>query len=264
MSRAGHSIGIVGVGRAGSSFASALEPRGWKVSLLEHSRTDADTLGALAQSVDVLLLCVPDSQIPQVAAMLESQALNEDVVIAHCSGATTLEALGAARRRGSIHPLVALSGTDPDLLLGAWFAVSGDPLLNEIVRSLGGHVVEVDDSKRSLYHAGAVIASNHLVALMAQVDAVANRVGVPLEAFLDLAAGALGSVGRVGVSRALTGPVSRGDLETVQGHLKALEASGMSSEKEAYIALARRAATLAGRDPDELGSGATGRADADG
>ncbi|MGB6059145.1 MAG: DUF2520 domain-containing protein, partial [Microthrixaceae bacterium] len=123
----------------------------------------------------------------------------------------------------------------------------GDPIGQELVLSLDGHPVVVGEPDRILHHAACVMASNHLVALMSQVEAVAASIGVPLEAYLQLARLALNNVAEVGPSAALTGPVSRGDWDTVERHLGALP----RSEREAYVALARRAAALAGREfPD--------------
>ncbi|MCB1258371.1 MAG: DUF2520 domain-containing protein [Microthrixaceae bacterium] len=244
-------IGIVGLGRAGSSFAAALEARGWTVKVLDHSAAVPSALDEMARKVDVVLLCVPDSNIADVASQFSPEVLADGVVLAHCSGAATLDVLGSASRVGSIHPLVSLSGENPGDLIGAWFALAGDSLLADVAASLDGRTVQIEDADRSLYHAGAVIASNHLVALLAQVETIAARVGMPVDAFLDLAQVSLDNCRELGARSALTGPVSRGDVATVVGHLEALERSGLHGEVDAYVALAKRAAVLAGRDPDE-------------
>lgn len=242
-------IGIVGTGRAGSSFATVLADRGWVVRTVGRAEATPAALGDLARGCDIVLLCVPDTVIADVAATFDPECLDDDVVLAHCSGAGGLDLLAPARRRGSIHPLVSLDGRDPGSLLGAWFAVSGDPFTAAVGRSLDGRMVDVDDDDRSLYHAAAVIASNHLVALMAQVSTIAEVIGVPLDAYLDLADGSLDNVAERGPGEALTGPVRRGDWVTVAGHVRALASRGLGDEIDAYEALARRAATLAGHDP---------------
>jgi predicted short-subunit dehydrogenase-like oxidoreductase (DUF2520 family) len=106
--------------------------------------------------------------------------------------------------------------------------------------ALGGRPFRVADAHRVAYHAAATIASNHLVALLGQVERAAAIAGVPLEAYLGLAAAALGDVERVGPAAALTGPVSRGDWDTVRRHLAALPVD----EHAAYLALADAAARL--------------------
>ena len=170
--------------------------------------------------------------------------------MAHCAGSLTLEVLAPHERRGSIHPLVALPSGDLGAarLPGAWFAVAGDPIAREVVESLGARSVEVADTDRVAYHAAAVVASNHLVALLGQVERLAGRVGVPLEAYLDLAVGSIDNVAELGPAGALTGPVARGDWETVRRHLGALD----PDERPAYLALATEAARLVGRTVPEI------------
>lgn len=123
-------------------------------------------------------------------------------------------------------------------------ALSGDPLIERVADALQGRVVHVAESHRVAYHAAAVIASNHLIALMGQVERVAAQVGVPLEAYLDLATEALESTRRIGPARALPGPVARGDWQIVRAHIAALA----PRERAAYVAMAEQAAILAKRD----------------
>jgi predicted short-subunit dehydrogenase-like oxidoreductase (DUF2520 family) len=229
---------IVGRGRAGGSFAAALADLGWSVELIGHDDRD---LPAAATGVDLLLLCVPDAAIAATAARV---APDPGTVVAHCSGASGLAVLAPHVRRASIHPLVSLP--DPvsgaRSLRGAWFALAGDPTVGTVARAVDGHTIDVPDSARERYHAAAVIASNHLVALMGQVERVARSVDVPLEAFLDLASGSLDNVRSSGPVAALTGPVARGDHATVLAHLRALD----PAERPAYRAMAEAAARLAG------------------
>ena len=164
-------------------------------------------------------------------------------VVAHLAGSLGLDVLAPHRRRAALHPLVPLP--DPEtgaarLAAGTWFAVAGDPLAEQAVADLGGRAVTVADDQRPAYHAAAVIASNHLVALLGQVERVAAPTGVGLEAFLDLARAALGDVARAGPAAALTGPVARGDTTSVRRHLAALD----PAERPAYRALASSAARL--------------------
>jgi len=159
------------------------------------------------------------------------------------AGALGLDVLALHPRRASIHPLRSLPTPTSDLA-GAWFAVAGDPLAAEVVADLDGRLVEVDDEARTAYHAAAVVASNHLVALLGSVERIAAAAGVPLEAFLDLVRGTVDNVELLGPAAALTGPVARGDWDTVARHLEAIPAS----EREAYEVLAKGAARLAAAD----------------
>lgn len=253
-------VRIVGPGRAGGSFARALHAVGWQVEVVAGRGTARRAAGSSTQPaadpgahdptgsdpgddgegpLDLVLLCVPDGAVAAVATSLQ---VEPEVVVAHCAGSLGLDVLAPAERRASIHPLVALPDAErgAERLQGSWFAVAGDPIAREVVAALGGSAVEVRDDHRARYHAAASIASNHLVALMGQVERVAASVGVPLEAYLALAAGSLDDVAALGPAAALTGPVRRGDLATVQRHLDALP----EDEREAYEAMARAAARL--------------------
>jgi len=231
-------VRIIGHGRAGGSLATALSRAGWDV-LPMLGRTD--DLGGAAHDTDLLLIATPDQAIAEVAGLVEPSAHS---VVAHLSGSAGLRPLVAHPRRAVLHPLVALPDAErgAERLVGAWFGLAehGDPLVAEVVASLRGRVVRVAETGWARYHAAAVIASNHLVALLGQAERVATSVGAPLEAFLDLARGSLADVADLGPRAALTGPVRRGDEATVARHLDALP----EDERPAYQAMAREAARL--------------------
>ena len=234
-------VRIIGAGRAGRSFEAALAGRA-QVELLgrgSHRHAAADT--------DLLLLTVPDGAIAVCAATIEPGPS----VIAHVSGATGLAALAPHDRRGSLHPLISMPSGDVGAarLRGAWMAVSGDSLLLELARLLDGRTFAVDEDGRALYHATAAIAANHLVALMGQVERLAGSLGIPTDAFFELARGAFDDVVERSATAALTGPVRRRDWDTVRRHLTALPAD----ERSTYLALAAAAARIDGRTlPPEL------------
>ncbi len=230
-------VRIVGPGRAGGALAAALGAAGWEV--LPAVRRGDDPAGA-GVGADLVVIATPDDTVASVAAAIRPSA---EVVVAHLAGSLTLEVLAPHPRRASVHPLVALPSAEVGAvrLQGAWFAVAGDPMATAVVRALGGRAVEVPDEHRAVYHAAAVIASNHLVALLGQVERVARPAGVPLAAYLDLVRGTVENVAALGPAAALTGPVSRGDWDTVARHLAALE----PVERPAYQVMARLAARLA-------------------
>jgi len=235
------SVRVVGPGRAGTSLAHALRHVGWQVEVLER---EADPAGAAAD-VDLLLLCVPDTAVAQVSAQVRPEPTT---VVAHVAGGLGLDVLEGHVRRAGLHPLVSMP--DPQVgaerLVGAWFATAGDAFVHRVVTALGGRFVDVADADRVEYHAAAAIASNHLVALLGQVQRVADQVGVPLEAYLDLVRGGVESVAALGPAAALTGPVARGDVDMVRRHLAALP----EVERPAYRALALEAAMLVGREQE--------------
>lgn len=231
---------VIGPGRAGRSLASALNRAGWQVvGLLGR---DDDVRGA-GSGADLVLITTPDAVVAQVAAAIEP---SDQPVVAHVAGALGLDVLAAHPRRAAVHPLVALPDPErgADRLVGSWYAVAGDPLAQRVAADLGGRWFEVADEDRAAYHAAAVVASNHLVALMGQVHRIAGGIDVPGEAYLHLAAGALQNVAEVGPAAALTGPVARGDWDTVARHLAAID----PSERAAYLAMASAARRLVGDD----------------
>lgn len=227
-------ISIVGTGRVGTSFDRALRAAGHEVALRHHD--DPEGFG----SPDLVLLCVPDDEIASTARGIPA---SDDYVVAHVAGSRTLLELGPHRRVASMHPLAALpSGeTGAQRLLGAAYCVAGDGLVREVVTSLGGRALSLNDDQRTLYHATASVAANHLVALMGQVKTLAEAAGLDLEDFLPLAEQALSDVRDVGPAAALTGPASRGDMSTIDAHLAAIP----ESERSTYVALANAAFELA-------------------
>jgi len=234
---------VIGPGKAGLSLTGALCASGWRVGA---PLGRGDDLTSAAAGVDLLVIATPDSAITAVAAAVSPVPTT---VVAHLSGSLGLSVLEPHVRRAAIHPLRSLPAPGTDLR-GAWFAISGDPLAADVVASLDGRVVQVDDAQRVSYHAAAVIASNHLVALLGQVERVAAEAGVPLEAYLDLVRGTVDNVAALGPAAALTGPVARGDWATVDNHLAALA----PAERPAYQALADLATRLvADRRPLTVG-----------
>jgi len=229
---------VIGAGRAGSSLARALEARGWEVVGLLGRGDDFEDA---ARSVDWLVIGTPDAAIAEVARAVSPVG---GTLVVHLAGSLGPDALAPHPRRAALHPLVSL----PDSRRGAerlaaraWFAIAGDDGVRQAVTDLRGRAFVVQDEHRAAYHAAACIASNHLVALMGQVERIAGSTGVPLEAYLDLARHTLENVAALGPASALTGPVARGDLATVARHLQALP----PEERDAYRAMVEQARRLA-------------------
>jgi len=127
------------------------------------------------------------------------------------------------------------------LLRGGWFAIAGDDVAAEMVHALDGRSFVVTDENRARYHAAAAIASNHLVVLLGQVERLAASVDMPFAAFLPLIRASVDNVEALGAQRALTGPAARGDDETVERHLLALD----ETERPLYRVVSNAARTLA-------------------
>lgn len=259
-------LSIIGPGRAGTAIAKALAHKGWVISRvagrsIEHAQPLAAKLGAEVCSaadvgigVELVIISTPDAAISKTAEIAALQA-SRGALLIHLAGASGLEALEGVRSTrpdlvlGALHPLQTLSGDSAfEKLQGAYCAVEGPLEIEELAREIGLTPFAVSPENRSTYHAAAVVASNHLVALMGQVERMAHTAGVPFEAFAPLARAALESALTVGPASALTGPVSRGDTATIEAHLRVID----PSEVGAYKALARDALRLSGRDNPAL------------
>ena len=232
---------IVGAGRAGTSFSTALAASGHDVQLVHHDELH------LISAPDVILLTVPDDFIDVIALQIPH---NENQIVAHVAGSRTLSVLGEHPRVASIHPLMALPSGDLGAarLYGATYCVAGDEGIREIATALNGRIITLSDEQRTLYHATAVVAANHLVALMGHVKELAEAAGLSLEDFLPLAEQSLRDVKEVGPQDALTGPASRGDMATIDAHLAALP----EAERSTYVALANAAFELAEKRRSQL------------
>ena len=264
---------MVGPGRAGLALGLALRRAGAVARLSYSGRRPAPPDHPLFRpphpagwaadlrpphpSPDLLLLAVPDDALADVAAELARHDLPAGLPVLHASGSLGAEVLDPLARAGcavgSLHPLVALATPESGAarLRGAFFAVEGDPAARaaaeSLVRALDGHLLPVAAGGKARYHAAAVLASNFVVALLATAERWMAEAGVPTEqarpALASLAAGAVAEAGRLGPEAALTGPLARGDVETLQRHLQRLS----PSERSLYSTLARE--TLDARAP---------------
>ncbi|MEO5838647.1 MAG: Rossmann-like and DUF2520 domain-containing protein [Acidimicrobiales bacterium] len=227
----------MGLGRAGGSFAAALQAVGWH---LDGVFGRGMTLDDAARDVDMVIVATPDRAIAEVAGLIRPVA---NTAIVHLSGACGLDVLAPHARRASVHALMTLPDmhTGATRLRGGWFAVAGDAVATEMVEALDGRSFVVADDDRALYHAAASVASNHLVVLLGQVERLAAAAAVPFAAFLPLIRASVDGVETLGAQRALTGPAARGDDETIDAHLRALD----ESERPLYRVLSNAARTLA-------------------
>ena len=212
------SVNVIGArGRVGRAVSARLAERG-----IEVRERDAE----------LVLLCVPDRAIAEVAAELEPGPW-----VAHVSGGTPLAALEPHRRRFSLHPLQTFTlDRGPEQLDGAWAAVTGESTealtaALELADALGVRPFVLADEHRALYHAGAAMASNYLVALRRAAGRLLAAANVPGEALEPLMRRVIEN------DFQLTGPIERGDWATVERHRAAI--AGQAPELlDAYDALA--------------------------
>lgn len=267
--RAAGTVALVGPGRAGTTVVLALFEHGWTVSAVAGRTPTADTtveaaavLGAPASTVadaaegaDLVVVATPDAAVADAASRAVVSA-EPGALVVHLAGSLGLGVFNAARRfrgdlrYGALHPLVSIPSVAEGLerLPGAWAAVAGDPEVERIAHLIGLRPFRIADADRPRYHAAAATAANHLVALLGQVERLAASCGVPFEAFMPLVRSAVDNAAALGPHDALTGPVARGDVATVNAHLAALPAE----EHDAYVAMAREAMRLSGRYDDLL------------
>jgi predicted short-subunit dehydrogenase-like oxidoreductase (DUF2520 family) len=207
-------VTVIGAGRAGTAIAARLAERGVRV----------DDDGELR------LICVPDRAIPVVA-----QSVEPGPWVAHVSGGTPLAALAPHTRRFSVHPLQTLTlSRGPEQLDGAWAGVTAE---SDEAREralwlagvLGLRPFELADAKRAVYHAGASVASNFLVTLYRVASELVAEAGAPPEALVPLMTRTIEN------GFELTGPIARGDWETVERHREALSGTEFA---EVYDVLA--------------------------
>ena len=262
-------IGVVGAGRVGAVLAAALRDAGHDVVAAAGespaSRTRIETLlpgvpvdkpTAVARSCDLLLLTVPDDMLENVVNMLSaSGAIRPGQSVVHTSGKHGLTVLAAAAARGAqvlaMHPAMTFTGTDVDLgrLVGCVFGVTATEettqLAESLVADLGGSPVWVPEDRRTLYHAGLAHGANHLVTLVAQAMDLLRESGAddPAGTLRPLLTAALDNALSYG-DAALTGPVVRGDVNTVRAHLADI-ASSAPGTLESYVAMARATANRA-------------------
>ena len=261
-------LGFIGAGRMGTALAWGLARKGYAVAAVaSRSRNSAERLAAsiagcrimpdaqsLADSVELVLMTVPDDAIAATCAALNWRA---GQAVVHCSGATELLALSPAAssgaRTGGFHPLQMF--TEPETALrglpGCTIAVEAEPPLLEtlcaMAEALGCHALRLPPGKRALYHAGAVYVAAFVNALVQDALAVWSPLGLSqadaIRALLPLLRGTADSIERSGPAQGMAGPVSRGDVGTVEKHVRALGALD-AGLLDLYRRLALRTVTL--------------------
>ena len=196
------SVNVIGAGRVGPAIAGRLQERGVAVG---------------GDDAELFLLCVPDTAIAEVARSIEPGPW-----VAHVSGATPLAALEPHVRRFGMHPLQTFTrARGPEQLDGAFAAVTAKSEDARergfwLAETLGLRPFELADSARPLYHAGAAIASNYLVTLHRVAADLFDTAGAPAEGLVPLMRRTIDN------GFELTGPIERGDWETVEAHRRAI------------------------------------------
>lgn len=237
-------VGIIGCGQLGRCLCSALSTTEFRPSVVvsrseESARTASRLAGGARWSTrlesvlyaELILLTVPDRLIRSISSKLSSFPLEGKVVV-HTSGAHSAEALSRARNAGasvaSFHPIQTFPSTEQGVFRGITFTVDGDvravDACQKLSEALGAKVIEIPAEKRELYHTALSIASNFFQTLGWLSLELLQTAGIekPANALTPLLRTTLENFAKVGFPQALTGPISRGDTETIRKHLCAL------------------------------------------
>lgn len=245
-------IAIIGIGRLGTSLARALREINCDVIALsdinreraiECARICGDSTNYyqvhfLPRQVSMIFLTVPDDQIKAAAdQLLDCPALDEETVVLHTSGAVTSDVLSALKPKtellASVHPVQTFTGAEEDWkkLYEIYYGVEGHPKaltrLDKVLTKLRGKTFAIPAKYKSLYHLGCVFASNYLLTVIHAATRAFGKFGVEEETAIrilePLIMASTDNASKAGVSGSATGPITRGDVGTIERHLRELE-----------------------------------------
>jgi predicted short-subunit dehydrogenase-like oxidoreductase (DUF2520 family) len=260
-------IAIVGPGRLGSALAISLKRAGYEISEIvsrnnagskQRARSLARRVGARVSpgdnarlDADIVWFCVPDREIASSSRQLASIVGWEGKTAFHSSGALASDELNALRRHGaavaSLHPMMTFVNGSIAPLQGVPFAIEGDKaavlVARRVVKNLGGEAFAIRKQQKAAYHARGSFASPLLVALLVTGEQLARKAGLSaVEArkkMLPIVKQTIANYEALGPAGAFSGPIVRGDAETVGKHGRALAKT--PEARAVYLALARAA-----------------------
>lgn len=267
-------IGIIGCGRVGASIGAAWRQAGHAIIGVSATSTASleraeDMLpgvpvldpDAITERAELVLIAVPDDEIaPLVTGLANLGRIHAGQILVHCSGRYGTDVLEAGTRLGALpialHPSLTFTGTEVDLsrLRQATIAVTAPapirPVGEALVVELGAEPIDIAEADRPLYHAAITHASNHSITILAEAMELLTEAGIadPSAVLHTLVDASVANTMQNG-PKALTGPISRGDVGTIEAHLAALSEFSLSRSNPAvrnsYIALARSTAAKA-------------------
>ncbi len=266
-------VAIIGAGVVGTAIGTLLAGKGYRITGIASRRlasaenaarrigagTASEDLAGTARQAEVIFITTPDGAIRSVCEkIVQNGGVTKGSTVIHCCGAHSADLLDPARACGasvlSIHPLQSLADVDQAVenLPGSYFALDGDEEAlstgREMIRALGGTEMVIPSEGKMLYHGAAVVACNYFVALVFQALRMFEAIGIPgemgLPALMPLIRGTVQNLERVGIPKALTGPIERGDVQTIKGHLAAFD-ERMPEGKKIYCEMGRIAVEVA-------------------
>jgi len=257
------SIAIVGPGALGSSLALSLRAAGYPLvavsgrtparahALARRVKARARSISEAPFGADIVWVCVPDDSLASVANTLARAGDWEGRVVLHSSGARSSDELSALRQRGasagSLHPMMTFTRGAVRTMTGVPFAVEGDPaaarLARQIARDLGGIVFPIRKQDKALYHSWGSFASPLVLTTLAMAERIAVAAGVPVArvraVMTPIVRQTIANYLERGAAAAFTGPLARGDLNTIRKHLRDL--GRVPGARDLYVALVRAA-----------------------
>ncbi|GAB4439739.1 MAG: Rossmann-like and DUF2520 domain-containing protein [bacterium] len=246
-------ISFIGAGRVGTSLSYLLKAKGYNVigitsrsissaeraaTFMGNSIAYSNDIFVFVEDSDIVFITTNDDAVPYVAeGMSKNCEIRENQIFLHTSGSLSSSVLKPLKERGgiiaSLHPLQTVANPEEGIknIVGSIFAIEGDeraiPVLKEMVKNLEGVPFHIPEEKKPLYHLAAVIACNYFVTLVDTSLEIFKNISIDeevgLEGLLKLVHGTMNNMERLGTKNALTGPIARGDIETVRGHLKAMK-----------------------------------------
>ncbi len=241
-------LGFIGAGTVGTALSVRLSSKGYQViGVSSRSQTSARKLAQavngcrafnnnqdVADIAELIFITTPDDAIASVASEIQ---WHRGQSVVHCSGALSTDILEPAKELGAqvgaLHPLQTFASVKQAIenIAGSTFAVEAEePLLStlkDIATALDGHWIELKANDKVVYHAAAVIACNYLVTLVKLAADLWQSFNIPqsqaTQALLPLIRGTIHNIDTVGIPQCLTGPIARGDIETIKKHLDALQ-----------------------------------------
>lgn len=245
-------IAIVGCGTIGTTLGKLFATAGYSIVGVasrrrESARRAAELIGVSTYSnnsvqvtpdADIVFITTPDATIQSVCDQIAMQnSFKKGASIFHCSGAHPSAILASARQCGAhigaLHLLQSFASVEQALQMvsGCTCTFEGDsevlPLARDLVKAIGAHFIQIRVQDKPLYHAAAVVVSNYLVTLLDLAIRMNQLIGISersaIKAFLPLMKGTLHNVETLGIHRALTGPIIRGDIDTIKSHIEAIK-----------------------------------------
>lgn len=258
-------ISIYGIGALGGSLTGALSNRGYPIVSLFNRNSDKAKNAAVRLGVsnvgnepnrtddvgDLLFLTVSDDAITSIANTLAEQRIDwSGKMVIHCSGVLTSSVLTSLKNRGAsiaaFHPLQTFSSINPDAFEGIFFTAEGDSnvkaVLKEMADELSAEAIIIQPEDKALLHAAAVVASNYLATLLQESVDIASlgtiTPNIALTMLKPLIVKTSVNIFEKGATNALTGPIARGDSETIQQHLQLLADKSKDSSLYRKLGLA--------------------------